>query len=173
MAFGVFLLLFFRPIFGRPLLDVSTNFAQKSVLKPYFSTFLACQRVLHDGAYGLKAWSDWTCCPSLRISQLLLTLRQAWISFGKFFEDLFSRRVFYVHYKGPEWLQSFDINTFSLFLIFGYVNPARRSGRYLTYLRSVVSVFAWPSSRAMTSRGMPFSRHSVAHVSRKSCADQS
>ena len=47
----------------------------------------------------------------------------------------------------------------------------RRSVRYFTYFRSVVSVFAWPNSRAMTSSGMPFSRHSVAQVSRKSWAE--
>ena len=28
----------------------------------------------------------------------------------------------------------FDINAFSLLLFFGYVNPARRSGRYLTFI---------------------------------------
>lgn len=42
------------------------------------------------------------------------------------------------------------------------------SVRYFTYLRSVVSVLLCPSSLAITSKAMPFSRHSVAHVSRKS-----
>ena len=61
----------------------------------------------------------------------------------------------------------FVVSTFANYI--NFLASSKISSLYLTYLFSVVSVLLCPSILAITSRSMPFSLHSVAQVSLKSC----
>ena len=135
----------FYQILGDLFWNVSTNWSQKSLSELYFSTVLACQRVFHF-------WDNSALCKektgkNFLCRQMICAIRTT--SFWRKRGDLFSRQNIFTVIEDPEMLPGLSNQRIQLLIIFAQIGAVRRSLRYLTYLRSVVSVFAWPRRRAM------------------------